>query len=140
MDLSNLDTRPLSEQGSNMHVRHPVTDEPLFDDETGEPITICLLGDDSAELRSLLHQRQTRRIERAARTGNMTVTGEQVDADALEILCLATKSWQHIVLGQRLECNPHNARRLYTEIPWIREQAERHKSNRKNYLGNSSTT
>lgn len=137
MDLSKLDTVQSSSRGADLLVRHPTKDEVLVDEKTGEAVSIHLLGQDSTEFRKAEHDQQTRRVERVTRRGRVEQTGEEIDMDSVELMSLMTKSWKHIVLnGEALECNPHNARRIYVEFPWLREQVNRFISNRANFLGN----
>ena len=139
MDLKSLDTIAAADRGAPLHLRHPSTDTPLMDETTGEPVSITLLGADSADFRRAEHAQQEKRIAKAQRSGRMAPgAGKQIEEDYIELLALATKSWQHIILdGVRLECNRETAKTLYTRFPWIREQVSTFIGSRSNYLGNS---
>lgn len=139
MDLSTLDTRAASDAGAALHLRHPVTDLPLYDEETKEPVTITLLGRDSAEWRQAEKAQAARRIERLQRTGRSVSTAEEQEAEAVEMYALATKTWQHIVVrGEKWEPSRAAARRLYSEpgLRWIREQVDAFIYARAHFLGN----
>ena len=49
MDLSSLSIRH-AEEGEPLHLRHPVTEEPLID-EDGKPLTITVIGQDAGAYR-----------------------------------------------------------------------------------------
>jgi len=52
MDLSTLDVAAAAEEGAELHLRHPTTNELLFDGDDKVPVTITLAGADSERFRS----------------------------------------------------------------------------------------
>lgn len=138
MDLGKLITTTVAEEGAFLHLRHPRTDEPLMDEETGEAVGLHLVGRDSADYRRVSKSQQNRRLERMQRTGSVETSADEIEANEIEILVACTKSWKHIQIGELLECTPLNARRLYKEtgLRWIRDQVDAFIGKRANLLGN----
>jgi hypothetical protein len=79
-----------------------------------------------------------RRLKAGGRRGGAVLTAEDLDSDSLETLAACTLGWSGFVLnGQEPECTPENARRLYEQMPWLREQAQEFISERSNFLKSS---
>lgn len=132
-DLSQLDTKSSAEEGSVMEVRHPTTQATLTDD-SGAPITIRLAGSDSDRAQRMQRANLNRRLKTGGRRSAM-VTAEELDVERLELLVACTLEWSGVALqGQEIECNAINARRVYSEVPWLREQAEDFVNDRANFL------
>ena len=53
-----------------------------------------------------------------------------------EALAAATVSWNLTENGKELECNRENARKLYREVAFIREQVLSFSNDRANFAGN----
>lgn len=135
MDLSNFDT---TNSGiSVLHLRAP-TGQLIIDEDSGDPVTISLLGSDSDVYQKLSRKQNARRLKHnIGRRGGLKVSPEELEEDALEILVACTVSWDNVVFnGTRLECNPANIRKLYSELPFVREQVDEFVAERENFLGN----
>jgi hypothetical protein len=134
-DLSSLPTHKI-EEGVAFDLLHPGTNKPVG-------VTITLLGADSSEVQELQHKLANKRINDVAKAGGKLkglVTSEELEAEKVEILVKATKGWDGLTdNGATYPFNPENARRLYTQHKWIREQVEAFISDRSNYLGNSGS-
>lgn len=144
MDLEKLNTVKASNTGFELQLRDPATNDDL-------PIFIVLLGRDSEEFRRVSSEQNKRRVQRASRSGrfNMPTLGiEELERDTSEILASCTKSWREempgktdkvtlTVGGAELECNRDNAKRLYTDYPWMREQVDAAVADRANFLKRS---
>ena len=138
MDLAKFDTRKTASEGVAMVVRHPQTDEPLVDEKSGRPVTITLLGEDSDVYKQVSHRSSDERLKKRVKKGRIEIRTAEIERDALEVLVACTKDWDGIVLdGQGLEFTPDNARKLYTRIPFVRDQAAEFINDRANFLGNS---
>jgi hypothetical protein len=138
LDLSTLDTVKASEDGVPLEVRHPTTGA-ILENGSGGAVTLVLAGSDSDRAKRAERATINRRLKMAGRRTS-TMTAEELDSDALEILAACTLSWSGFSLdGQELECNAQNAKRLYGQIPWLREQAEAFRQDRSNFLKASST-
>lgn len=136
LDLSSLKT---SEDGVPLEVRHPTTGTVLMNG-TNEPVTLVLAGADSDRAKRAERGTVNRRLKMAGRRSS-TMTAEELDSDSLEILAACTLGWSGFALeGQELECNAQNAKKLYGQFPWLREQAEAFRQDRSNFLKASSAS
>jgi hypothetical protein len=141
MDLSQLDARAASEAGTVVELEHPVTGQPLTDDEG--VITIRILGDDSAKVRAIVRRNYDARMERIQRNRNLDLTLATTEAEVARKLAAATIAWRGIVLdGVALECNEHNAYKLYSDprFPWLVEQLTKASGDRSRFFRNGSAT
>jgi hypothetical protein len=140
MDLESFATRSKAEEGAPMEVRNPVTQEPLLQDD-GQPVTITLAGSDSDRFQRVQRHNLNRRLKNSGRRGNVTLTAEELDAEKIETLVACTISWSGIQRrGAPIDCTPDNARSVYKDFPWVREQADEFVNDRVNFLKASSTT
>ena len=133
-DLSTLDTRGASSKAATLKLRNPKTGEDLLDKETGENVTIALLGIESEKSEQLQREVQRKRLKRGA---TKKLTPEQIENEGLALLAGLTVSWKHVGRGtEALECTFENAKAIYREFPWIREQVDEFVGDLGNYLGN----
>ena len=131
MDFADLDLGSNADRGADMQVRHPVTEEPLFTDD-GKPITIHLLGTDSAEFRNGVKDIANRSAKRKRPSFNET------ERNTVELLARITTGWHGIVLnGEPLKFTRENAEMLYRDRPWLREQADEFAGDRANFFKNA---
>jgi len=71
----------------------------------------------------------------------VSITADELDNDSLDLLAACTLGWSGFVVdGSELECNTENARRLYRQFPWLREQAQQYIDDRANFLKTSPTS
>lgn len=147
LDLKGLRTKETATTGVKYQLRHPGTDEPMAD--AGKPVTITLAGQDSTQYRTALRKRSARMIAEAQGTrrrkgpseSEAEVMAEQAETDTLAMIVACTLAWERIGFEEaELACTPENAAKLYTECPWIREQAEAFVADRANFLPASKTT
>ena len=133
MDLQSLDTSTLADSGVDMIVLHPTQKTPVMGDDK-KPITIRLLGMDSKKFTSVQRAKINQRLKDQQR--RKVATAEQLDEDGLDIIVAATVGWsQNFTIGAaKLEFSSANARRLYTEFPFIREMADEFIADRSNFL------
>lgn len=134
IDLKNLSVDP-DNQTATLQVTHPVTFEPITDDE-GNQVTIFLHGPDSAELKQVRRKWQNKQLNDSMKRRKMNISAEQLESQALEILITATKDWQHLAFeGEELPCTPANVRKIYTSLPWLKDQVDEFINERSNFLG-----
>lgn len=132
MDLSSFDTTKTANEGAVMNVLHPQTQEQLLQ-EDGRPITITLAGIDSDIFRRAKYA-ASNRVMKVFRAGNED-QAESIDNDNLSTLSVCTLAWDGIKIdGELLKCTPENAKKAYTRLPWLREQADEFMARRGNYL------
>ena len=124
-----LDEIQVNEEGADMVVTHPVTFEPLKDDE-GNTAVIRLVGMDSALYRKAVNAITNRRTK-----GNRPVklNAERFEQDSLELICKCTLSWTNLIIGGVVPKTPEE---LYEGRKWLKEQADAFIHDRANYLGN----
>ena len=115
-------------------LQHPATDEPLMDDQ-GNKMWIEVYGQDSRHYKGVQHSQTNRRLQKAQRSGGRaSVTAEQQESMALELLAKCTKGWHIILGGEAPECTEDNARELYQNYPWVRDQVDAFMHDRKAFL------
>lgn len=134
MDLLTLKADK-AETGAVLQLKHPASEEPI------EGVTITLLGQDSKKYRAIQRRRSQATLDRVAKGKKArNWDAEEIERNALDDLVEMTVSWTGVNLGgEELPCNVANARRVYTELPWVREQAQEFVADRGNFLGNSPT-
>jgi hypothetical protein len=126
MDFSTIDLAANAERGADVHIDHPVTEEPLFT-EDGQPITIRVLGQDSREFRAAV----TALADKASR-GKQSL--DKTEAAAIDLLARVVVRWQGIMWeGKALECTPENVRMFLTKFPPIRRQIDAFIADRANF-------
>lgn len=133
MDLGQLDTSAVAEDGVDLQLKHPGTLTPLTQDDQAEtPISIRLAGADSARFRKAERANRDKRLRGGLRR---PPTAAELDADGLELLVQCTLGWSGIIVdGQQLEFTPANVRILYKRFQWIREQVDLFMGDRQNFL------
>jgi hypothetical protein len=111
-DLSQFDCATRAETGAPLTLRHPKTGTDL-------PAVIWLQGEDAPGYRQLLRQQ----IDRQLRDRQLEPSAADLETRLLERLAALTLRWENVTYdGAEFPCNPDNARRLYAEQLWIREQ------------------
>lgn len=133
MDWSQFDVKGPAEQGAFCHFRDPRNGALLYDGEGDAAVAvgITLLGEDSDKVKAIERTSFDRRMEQQALT-QKALTQAQLEADNLEKLCAAAKSWTGIP-AEFTKCNPANAKRFFEKYPPFREQAWTFFRNRGNY-------
>lgn len=127
LDLASLDTAVACDNAIDYELRHPVTDEPIG-------VFIKIIGKDSNKLRDAIRKRINARLRAdAIRRNNKPEirTAEQIEAESIDLLVLATEGWycaesQNAIeyKGDFLTYNEENVRKVYTEQLWIRQQID----------------
>lgn len=99
-------------------------------------IVLTLASPDSAKYRKLNMALRNKSLQYATKSRGMA-SAERMDEDALTLLVGATVSWSGVMEnGEMLECTPENVRRLYTDLPFVREQVDMFLGDRKNFFKN----
>lgn len=132
-DASAINTIEACNKPAEIEIRHPVSG-------MGTGIFISVVGKDSDIYRGRIRAMADENLRKQA-TGRTSVADSSIDKleqKNIDALVAATAGWRTgdepvvALAGERLEFNPANARRLYTEILPIREQV----SDAINDLGN----
>lgn len=124
MDLSNIKLRTLADNGIDVHIYHPGTKEPLYDDKEN-PMIIRVAGSDSAIFKTALNAR----IRQAAlnKKKKEDVNIEDMERKGAELIAKATLGWQNIQFdGKHLPFSYQAALNLYSdpEWSWIKDQLD----------------
>ncbi|USG59933.1 hypothetical protein NBZ79_12175 [Sneathiella marina] len=123
-DLSRFECQARAETGAPLTLRHPKSGADL-------PAVIWLQGEDALSYRHLLRQQ----IDRQLRDRQLDLTAMDLENRLLERLAALTLRWEKIDYdGAEFPCTPDNARRLYTEQLWIREQVVSFVEDRAHFL------
>ncbi|WP_448508784.1 hypothetical protein [Immundisolibacter sp.] len=134
-DIAELNTVKACDKGAELELLHPVTSEPLG-------IFIKVLGKDSTVFRDHIRDSVNDRIrrEQMARKRGKDIeptTVEKAESEAVDLLVLCTLGWRNMIMnGEAVEFNVPNARRIYTEYPWIRKQVDDGVANLELFMGN----
>lgn len=137
-DLAELNMASDAEQGYELRLVHPKTDEVL-------DLTITVLGSDSDAYQDTLRELQRKRAREATkgRRIKLLLSPDEQYADATELLVAATTGWANMTVdGKPLEFSPANARTVYTDRRWrwIREQVDAAINDRANFLPKAASS
>lgn len=124
IDLSSFAAETHAEAGAPLTLRHPKTGEDLA-------AVIWLQGEDAPAYRHVLR----RQIDRQLRDRQLEPTAADLENRLLERLAALTLRWENIAYeAMDFPCTPENARRLFTEQLWIREQVVAFVEDRAHFL------
>lgn len=128
MDLNKLDVVKLANEGTVLELLHPTTGDVLTDEKGDKPkvFFLRLLGSDSDTYRNTIK----RRFERNQNKKNQKLDLDDAQLKAAELLAKCTTDCYMIEDGKPVDCTKENMVRLYLKLPWLREQAEQHMSDR----------
>jgi len=141
-DLGKIETRKYADEGKYFPILHPVTGEPVLDDNK-KPVEILISGADASRIKNAVEERQrTRRaaVEAAANKPadqRPDYNGWQTrEKDMIDDLVLLTEGWtDNLELdGKPLLFSKENAAILYQRFPEIAEQMTRNATNRINFM------
>jgi hypothetical protein len=133
MDLTTLDLASLViADTATIAIVHPVTQEPI-----GMKVTVY--GSDSALCKKVNAEQSRRRLAKIEKAGKgytlTSVSPEEREEDAIELLASCTASWEGAVMdGAAVDCSYDNAADLYVKLPWLREQIDAGIGARANFI------
>jgi len=129
MDLSSIDTVKGANEGFDVRIYHPGTNEDL-------DIIINVLGKDSDEFQKVSRTQSKKRMAKLSKGGfRSSMPVEEIEQDGLQLLAACTKSWSGVIIdGKEIECNADNAVMLYERFPWIKEQVDSAIGDRGNFI------
>ena len=135
VDLSSIDTVKGANEGFDVRIYHPGTNEDL-------DIIINVLGKDSDEFQKVSRAQSKKRMAKLSKGGfraSTTVPIEEIEQDGIQLLAACTKSWTGVVIeGKEIACNLDNAVMVYERFPWIKEQVDTAIGDRANFIKSSS--
>jgi hypothetical protein len=128
MDFADLDMASAADAGADLHLRHPATDEPLYDGKT--PVLWRIVGRDS------------KRVQDAVKAANKLQVAGKIDAEEAGVRGTAAAviawpkgtKWQ----GKEVECTPENVAMMLRARPWLAEQIGPFAMARANFASNMS--
>lgn len=139
IDLGALSTTTACDKGYEMELLHPATAAPLG-------VFISVVGRDSTVFRRYIRDKANERLRMQAtsraRIKNEVTTVEQAEAEVVDLIAACTTGWRTGDVpsitrnGNALEFSPANARVLYQQETWIREQADEAIGDLNNFFGN----
>ncbi|UHC20468.1 hypothetical protein LRS73_35415 (plasmid) [Methylobacterium currus] len=122
MDLLDFDLTNDAEEGMDVHLRNPRTDEPLFTRD-GRPVTITVAGMHSDTYREALRGAGKRMFGWPPGMFDHPMFRPQRDAADMEVLVAATLEWQGIEhAGVELDFTDEAVAAVYRRFGWIRDQ------------------
>lgn len=130
MDLTTLSTVEKAEAGFKMEIVNPATGVPVG-------ATITLVGIDSKIYQDAQHKISNKRMKRMNSRGGVkfALTSEEVEFESIELLARCTLGWENVDWeGSPLPFNFENAKMIYTELLWLREQCVVAMEDRANFL------
>jgi len=133
-----LDTLSAAERGAPCHLVHPSTDTPLTDN--GVDLTITVKGSDAQVFEAQRDAASNKFLRNVGRRGG--VDQAEVRAQQIATLAAATVGWtltekfmQLVGLPPETAAfNKANAIKLYSKVPWVREQVDQFAGQRANFL------
>ena len=135
MDLSNLDVVDLANKGTVLKLLHPGNGE-ILTDEKGKttddyrPFTLTLLGSDSDIYRSAQKRKSEASLNAYAKNKPKKIDLNEAERDGAELMAKCTTDCYLIEGGKPVAFSKAEMVRLYLKLPWLREQAEKHMSDR----------
>lgn len=130
MDLKDLTPK---NDTVTVEIKHPVTNEKLLN-EDDSVMTITLYAPHTKEYKRVLWEVTDQRLKEAAKNGRIEVKSEDLENQSLDSLAKTTKEWNITFDKAMPECNYENAKSVYTEVFWIKDQIEFAMSNYLDFL------
>lgn len=124
LDLAQLDTEVLSDEGTWLDLEHPVTGEVLS-------ARIKLAGIDSKIYQKQTRKNQDKRLKRF----KFKTSSSELENERLALLVAITLDWKDVAEnGQALDPTPENIRHVYNKYAWIKEQVDAFAGDRANFI------
>lgn len=137
IDLAQFDTVSACNAGAEIQLKHPATGAPL-------DVFITVRGKESDVFQQIVRDqindelRKQALRKKAASPEVMTV--EKSEERGIDLLVTCTMAWrtgseQTLTLrGEALPCSVKNAKRVYTEMPWLRRQIDEAIADLENFM------
>ena len=127
MDLTHIEAH----DQSTMDIKHPLTGEPLLDDND-DPMTITVYGAESLTYRKKMFDLRRKLVEDKA------TSFEDGEAFMLNMLIAVTSDWSIQIDGKKPECKAAVVREVYTVQPWLKDQVDLFVHEKRNFLSVAS--
>lgn len=136
MDLNNYDTSKTSKTGSDLHLKDPIDDVYLYDEEGNSPVVITVLGIDSKVFSEKKRESTIAKTAKMRRGKSFDLI--PTDEETCDILASCTLGWSGIKKGgEYVEFSLDAAYQLYIDYPWIRDQVNEFVGDRSNFFTRS---
>ncbi len=133
MDLSILNTKKKANTGAFLHLNHPATGMPIYDnDDETKPVGIYLMGKDSDLFAKTKHKNLNSILN--AKKKSETKTSESIEQESITLLADMTTGWQNMSYGGNTEFSHEAMCSVYSDLTWVREQAEAFVNERANFI------
>lgn len=120
MDLLNIGK---TKDTTDVTLYHPITSEVLVN-EDGSTMTITVHGPYSKKYKAVAHAQQNRRLAKAQRGGKLTLSAEEIEASAMELLTQCVEDWNITLGGEKPKCTEAKVRDVFTQLPWVKDQVD----------------
>lgn len=134
MKLSAVETMSFADEGSTIQLRDKFGKPWLHAD--GHPQTITVYGQDG----TTFERAKMAKINARMKTRRTKITAEELKEESIDILVLATKSWDIVDDdGVPIPFTKENVRQLYVQFPRVKEQVDQWMAEEANFGPASST-
>lgn len=109
----------------------------------GKPVRFRIHGPDSDVMVAHEREVQQRRLTQAGRTGRVTLTADEIDAEATDraVKAIAGWEWEGLTIdGQPAPFSPETARKVVGSVRWIRDWISEKLGDRGNFIGVKAPT
>ena len=120
MDLK--DFAPKSDE-VEVVVKHPKNGEPLTNKD-GSNMVVVLHAPHSKVYKEAMYEQTNKRLNAAQKSGDMTLTAQDLEQASLELLSKATKSWDITYDDKQPKLTVAKAKAIYEELFWLKPQLE----------------
>jgi hypothetical protein len=136
LDFSNVSAA--AEDGAVLELKDPAG-EPILKDD-GSPVTITLAGTESKKWKKARNAVGDRYLKNAnPRNSSPVRTMDEALSDQAFQLASVTLAWDGVIVdGQELPCTHDNAKKIYLQYDWVREQVDLFVGERRNFWKASS--
>jgi len=120
-----MDLKDLTPKSNTVEVLlvHPSSGEELHN-EDGTPMTITVYAQHSPEYKAVFYEMSDERLKTMSKDGKIELKTADMEKASLEALAKTTKDWNITFDGDQPELTVANAKAIYTEVFWIKEQLE----------------
>jgi hypothetical protein len=133
MDLSALNPKKKANSGAFLHLVNPGTGLPLFDgDDKEKPVGLYLMGRDSDLYAKTRHKNLNGAL--SGKKKSDTKTSEIIEQETISLLADMTVSWENLSYNGQNEFSRDAIVGVYTDLAWVREQADTFISDRANFI------
>lgn len=120
-----MDLKDLTPKSDSVEVIlfHPSNHE-ILQNEDGTAMTVVLHAQHSKEYKKVLYEMTDARLNNTSAKDLTKFKAAEIEESSMSLLTKITKSWDITFDGEKPELTEENARKVYTEVFWIKEQLE----------------